>query len=286
MKIGVICSRVRLEEKLVLSSLRERGVEAVRIDPRELLLWVGRSRLEGLDAALLRCVSHTQAFYLSRWLESLGVPTVNPHRVIAICGDKFLTSLALAEAGVPQPRTALSFSQKAALACFEELGYPAVLKPVVGSWGRLIARLSDRHAAEAVLEHKLTLGSYNHSALYLQEYVDKPGRDIRVLVVGEGLVCAVYRESEHWITNTARGGRTKSCPITPELTELALAAAQAVGGGVLAVDILEGPDGQLLVSEVNHTPEFHGAMQATAADIPGTIAEFMIRVVEEARCCG
>lgn len=242
--------------------------------------------LEGVDAVLLRCISHSRAFYLSRWLEHLGIPTVNRHTVVATCGDKFLTSVALAEAGVPQPRTALALSRAAALGALEELGYPAVLKPLVGSWGRLLARVNDRDAAEAILEHKETLGGYIHSLFYAQEYVEKPGRDIRVLVAGDRVVYAVYRESGHWITNTARGGVATPCPLTPELEALVLAAARAVGGGLLAVDVLETADGTLLAGEVNHTPEFHGAMAATDADIPGAIADYVIRVAEEARCCG
>ncbi len=273
---------------MILAALRDRGVEAVRLDPRELLLRVGdgASVLAGIDAVLLRCISHSRAFYLSRWLEHLGVPTVNPHRVVATCGDKFLTSVALAGAGVPQPRTALAFSRGTALAALEELGYPAVLKPLVGSWGRLLARVNDRDAAEAILEHKETLGGYIHSLFYAQEYVEKPGRDIRVLVAGDRLVYAVYRESGHWITNTARGGVATPCPVTPELERLSLAAAHAVGGGLLAIDLLETRDGHLLVNEVNHTPEFHGAMAAADADVPGAIADHVIRVAEEARCCG
>ncbi len=273
---------------MILAALRDRGVEAVRLDPRELLLRVGdgASELAGIDAVLLRCISHSRAFYLSRWLEHLGVPTVNPHRVVATCGDKFLTSVALAGAGVPQPRTALAFSRGTALAALEELGYPAVLKPLVGSWGRLLARVNDRDAAEAILEHKETLGGYIHSLFYAQEYVEKPGRDIRVLVAGDRLVYAVYRESGHWITNTARGGVATPCPVTPELERLSLAAAHAVGGGLLAIDLLETRDGHLLVNEVNHTPEFHGAMAAADADVPGAIADHVIRVAEEARCCG
>lgn len=281
MKIGLVCSRVRLEEKLIRASLKERGVEIIRIDPRELPLWVDSLKFAEVDAVLLRCISHIEAFYVSRWLEKAGIPTVNSHSVIATCGDKFLTSMAFAWARVPQPRTALALSEDTAFQIIEELGYPVVLKPVVGSWGRLVSLLTDRRAAEGVIEHKLTLGNYHHAALYLQEYVEKPGRDIRVLVTGSRLVCAVYRESDHWITNTARGGKARPCPITPELAGLALAAAQAVGGGFLAVDILETKDGRLLVSEVNHTPEFHGAMTATDVDIPGAIADYVIHIAAE-----
>ncbi|RME34006.1 MAG: RimK family alpha-L-glutamate ligase, partial [Thermoflexia bacterium] len=155
------------------------------------------------------------------------------------------------------------------------LGYPVVLKPAVGSWGRLIGRANDREAAEALLLHKATLGGPAHSVFYIQEYIPKPGRDIRAMVVGDEVIYAIYRRSEHWITNTARGAEALPCPLTPEIAELALRAARAVGGGILAVDLLEDADGRLLVSEVNHTPEFHGAMEVVEVDIAGKMADYV-----------
>lgn len=225
---------------------------------------------------LLRCISHSQALYAARILGQHGIDTVNSYPVIAVCGDKLLTSAALAEHGVPTPRTVVAFTPAAALSAIEELGYPVVLKPLVGSWGRLLSKINDRQAAEAVLEHKEALGNQHGSVFYIQEYVDKPQRDIRVLVAGDEVVYAIYRYSEHWITNTGRGGDASPCAVTPELAQLSLAAARAVGGGLLAVDVLEMPDGGLLVSEVNHTPEFHGAMQATGMDIAGRIVDYVL----------
>ena len=279
MRVGVLCSRVRVEEKLIFRALRDRGIPFERIDPRRVVWNLGGGGLEGIDVALVRCLSHTRAYYLTRWLEGLGVPTVSSHRTVATCGDKLLTSAALEEAGVPTPRTAAAFSPEAALEAIESMGYPVVLKPVHGSWGRLLARVNDRDAAEALLEHKATLGGYLHgSVFYIQEYVDKPGRDIRVMVVGDEVVYAIYRQSPHWITNTARGGEPLPCPITPEIDHLSRAAARAVGGGIVAVDLVESADGRLLVVEVNHTPEFHGAMEATEVDIAGKIVEYLTRV--------
>ncbi len=277
-KIGVLCSRVRVEEKMIFAALRERGVDYDRVDPRRLAFQLGGAGLEKYDAVLVRCLSHSRAYYLTRWLEGLGVPTVSPHRTVATCGDKLLTSAALQEAGLPIPRTAVAFTSEAALEVIERMGYPVVLKPLFGSWGRLLARVNDRDAAEAILEHKTTLGGYIHSVFYIQEYVDKPGRDIRALVVGDEVVYAIYRRSAHWITNTARGGEPLPCPLTPEIVALSLAAAEAVGGGIVAVDLLETADGRLLVNEVNHTPEFHGAMQATDADIAGKMVDYVLEV--------
>ncbi len=275
-KIGVICSRVRVEEKLLFTALEKRGVDYERIDPRGVVFALGRNGLEQYDAVLIRCLSHSRAYYLTRCLGDVGLPVVSSHRVVATCGDKLLTSAALQAAGVPIPRTQIAFTPEAALEAIEEMGYPVVLKPVHGSWGRLLARVNDRDAAEALLEHKTTLGGYVHSVFYIQEYVDKPGRDIRSFVVGDETVAAIYRNSPHWITNTARGGRAANCPITPEIDRLSRAAAQAVGGGAVAIDILEAPDGRLLVSEVNHTPEFRNSIAPTGVDIPGKIIDYVL----------
>jgi len=292
LKIGLFCSRVRVEEKLILAALEKRGVDYERIDSRRVTFAPGRNSLGEYSAVLVRCLSHTRAFYLSRWLEGMGVPVVSSHQTIATCGDKLLTSTALQEAGLPMPHTEVAFTPEAALDVIERMGYPVVLKPLVGSWGRLLSRVNDRDAAEALLEHKTTLGGYAHSVFYIQEYVDKPGRDIRSLVAGDKVVYAVYRSSEHWITNTARGGETQPCPINPEIAELSVGAARAVAGGkatpgsrttrsIVAVDLLETADGQLLINEVNHTPEFHGAMLATEADVAGEIVDYVTTIAKE-----
>lgn len=278
MKIGVLCSRVRVEEKMLFAALQEQGVDYDRIDARKVAFDLNGDGMYKYDALLVRCLSHSRAYYLTRWLESLGVPAVSSHRAVATCGDKLLTSAALQEAGVPIPRTMVAFTPEAALEAIEQMGYPVVLKPLFGSWGRLLAKVNDRDAAEAILEHKTTLGGYVHGIFYIQEYVEKPGRDIRSLVVGDETVAAIYRNSPHWITNTARGGEAQVCPLTPDVVGLSLAAAQAVGGGILAIDLLETADGRLLVNEVNHTPEFRNSVAPTGIDIPGKIIDYIVEV--------
>ena len=281
MKIGMICSRVRIEEKLIFAAFRDRGVAYDRLDPRRMFLDLDAGHLADYDVVLVRCVSHSQAYYLTRRLQDLGVAALSPHRTVATCGDKMLTSTALKDAGIPIPRTGIAFTPEAALEAMEGMGYPVVLKPLTGSWGRLLAKVNDRDAAEAILEHKKTLGGYVHGVFYIQEYVDKPSRDIRTMVIGDDVVYAVYRHSDHWITNTARGGQAEPCPVTPEIAHLSLSAARAVGGGIVAVDLLETREGQLLVNEVNHTPEFHGAMQATEVDITGKMVEYILQTARE-----
>jgi [lysine-biosynthesis-protein LysW]--L-2-aminoadipate ligase len=277
-KIGILCSRVRVEEKLIFAALEERGIDFERIDARKATFDLNDSNLGEYDAVLVRCISHSRAYYLTRWLESIGVPAVSPHSAIATCGDKLLTSAALQEVGVPIPRTQIAFTPEAALETIEEMGYPVVLKPVFGSWGRLLSKVGDRCAAEALLEHKQVLGGYQHAIFYIQEYVDKPGRDIRTFVVGDETIAAIYRYSSHWITNTAREGTAANCPITPEIDHLSRTAARAVGEGIVAIDILETSAGQLLVSEVNHTPEFRNSIEPTGVDIPGKMTDYVVEV--------
>lgn len=269
---------MRVEEKLILQALRKRGVTCDKVDVREVTFDLALSPLPKYDVVLVRCLSHSQATYATRLLEMYGTRTVNAHRVIATCGDKIMTTLALQACGIPTPRAYVAMSEEAALEAVETLGYPAVLKPPIGSWGRLMAKVNDRQAAEAVIEHKKFLDGPQETPFYIQEYVDKPGRDIRTMVVGEEVIYAVYRNSSHWITNTARDGVARQAPLTGEIESLSLAAARAVGGGIVAVDLLERPDGSLLVNEVNHTPEFHGAMEAVNVDIAGRIADYVVRV--------
>ena len=279
--VGVLMSRVRVEEKLLLEQLERRGVRIIRFDDRKFTLDLHKP-WEECDVVLERCINHLRALYTLRVLNDWGIPTVNTYEVASTCGDKLLTSSALAQAGVPIPRTILAYDHDSALAAIEEIGYPVVMKPAIGSWGRLLSRINDRDAAEAILEHKTTLGSFHHGAFYIQEYVNKPGRDIRSFVVGDETICAIYRDSPHWITNTARGGVASNCPVTPEINELSLRAARAVGGGVVAIDLLESENG-ILVNEVNYTMEFRNSIDTTGVNIPARIVDYVIEVGMTAR---
>jgi [lysine-biosynthesis-protein LysW]--L-2-aminoadipate ligase len=278
-RIAVLVSRIRVEEKLLLTALEASGAAVQVVNDDELVLSIvgGRRPFEA-DVVLERSVSAARGIYAVRILESLGYRTVNRYATAATCWDKLMTTAALADAGVPQPCIKVAFTPESALAAIEEFGYPVVLKPVVGSWGRLLSKLNDRDAAETVLEHKDVLGSYQHSIYYIQEYIKKPGRDIRAFVVGDETICAIYRASEHWITNTARGGQASNCPVTPELDAICRRSAQAVGGGVLAIDVLEDPDRGFLVNEVNHTMEFRNSIHTTGVDIPSRVIEYVLCV--------
>ena len=274
MRVGFLHSLIRPEEKLLIRELqRRRGVELVFLDDRRLVFDL-RTR-PAVDVVLERSINHSRAMHALRLLESMGVECVNRYEVSRKCGDKILTAVALQEFGVPQPETRVAFTEDSTLEAIEQLGYPVVLKPAVGSWGRLLSRINDRAAAETVIEHKAILGSYHHSIFFAQKYVEKGGRDIRSFVVGDECIAAVYRTSDHWITNTARGATTSNCPVTHALAETSLRAAEAVGGGVLAVDLFETPDG-LLVNEVNYTMEFRNSIGVTGVDIPERIVSYLL----------
>ena len=232
------------------------------------------------DVVLDRCVVHSRALYTLKALESWGIPTLNRSSATQICDDKGLCSLALGQAGVPTPRTLLAFSIESALEACEILGYPAVFKPVTGSWGRLLAKVNGPQQAKALLEQKATLGSYQHALFYVQEYQEKPGRDIRVFVVGDRVLAASYRSADHWITNTARGASSSKCPITPQIEEIVLQACHSVGARLAGVDLIETFDGYTVL-EVNTGGEFHGLMTTTDIDIPGEIVEETIRIAHE-----
>jgi [lysine-biosynthesis-protein LysW]--L-2-aminoadipate ligase len=279
-RVGVLMSRVRVEEKLLFEEFGRRGIDPVVLDDRQMVFALEQPADLGVDVILERAIQHSRALYALKTFEQWGIPTVNTYAVADTCGNKFLTTIALLRDGVPTPRTRIAFTPESALAAIEELGYPVVLKPLIGSWGRLLSKVNDRDAAEALLEHKETLGSYLHAIQYIQEYIPKPGRDIRSFVVGDECICAIYRTSPHWITNTAQGGRATNCPVTSEIADLSVRAARSVGGGVVAIDLLESPEG-LLVNEVNYTMEFRNSIDTTGVNIPAKIVDYILAAARE-----
>ena len=277
MKVGFLHSIIRKEEKYLLEELRGRkGVELVKIDDRQHFFNLHENSFD-LDVLIERCVNHSRAAHALKIFNDHGIPTVNTAEVADICGSKFLTTQALIKAGVRTPKCFLAFTPESALEAMNQLGYPCVIKPTTGSWGRLISRVNDRDAAEAILEHKQILGSYHHSIFYIQEYMEKKGRDIRSFVVGEDCIAAIYRLSDHWITNTARGGKTMNCPVDKDLHEISVQAAMACGGGVVAIDIFETDQGYS-VNEVNYTMEFRNSIDVTGVNIPAKIVDYVLEV--------
>jgi len=275
MKVGFLHSLIRKDEKLLINEFKKRKeIELVFIDDRKLIFNLEIKEAPA-DIIIERSINHSRALHALTLYENMGLTCVNTSHVALICGDKLLTSKALNASKVPQPAVSIAFTEESALTAIEAMGYPVVIKPAVGSWGRLLAKINDRDAAEALLEHKSILGSYHHSIFYIQKYIEKKGRDIRSFVVGDQCIAAIYRTSEHWITNTARGADASNCPLTDELREISLQAASAVGGGVLAIDLFETDQG-LLVNEVNYTMEFKNSIDTTGVNIPAYIVDFVI----------
>lgn len=284
LRLGVLVSYLRQEEKLILAAARARGMIVTPVFDRELTLnlsapTAAESGLE-VDVLLDRSVVHSRAGYTLWAMNRWGIPTLNSAAAVTICDDKARAGMVLEAAGIPSPKTFVAYSEDSALEACEQLGYPAVLKPVAGSWGRLIAKVNGPEQARAIIRQKSEHGSYHHEIFYIQEFIEKPGRDIRAYVVGDEIVAASYRTSEHWITNAARGAVSVPCPVTPEIEELALRSCKVVGARLAGVDLIETDDG-LKVIEVNTGGEFKGLMTTTDRDIAGVIVEEAAKVARE-----
>jgi [lysine-biosynthesis-protein LysW]--L-2-aminoadipate ligase len=273
-RVGFLYTRLRTEEKYLLEELEKRhDVQVVRINDGDMFFDINQLP-EQIDVLFERSISYSRGLYISRIFEAHSIPVVNSPVIAERCGDKYITSQILSMNGIPTPRVLMAFEEESALKAVEEMGYPCVLKPVVGSWGRLLAKVENREMAEALIEHKATLGVH-HQVFYVQEYINKPGRDIRAFVVGDEAICAIYRSSENWITNTARGGVATNCPVTDEIADLCQRAARAVGGGLLALDLFETENG-LTVNEINHTMEFRNSITTTGVNIPKRMVGYVL----------
>jgi len=283
---GLVSDRIRWDEKALIRAASSAGIDLKIVDPKSIFLSVseGLDKLKSLfgEVVIDRCISYFRGLHIAAILEKAGLKVINPFQVSLICGNKMFTTLALIDAGIPVPKTLVAFTREGVLKALDEIGFPAVIKPVVGSWGRLIALIKDRDSAQAIVESREQMHNALLQIYYIQEYVERPPRDIRVLVIGDNAVAASYRYSpkNDWRTNVARGGISKPCRLTGELEDLALRAAEAVGGGVLAVDCMESPTG-ILVNEVNSTVEFRGLYSATGIDIPGKIMRFVVEMMKK-----
>lgn len=284
--LAVLYDRIRPDEKMLFEALDDLGVPYDKVYTPQLTVTFNEQGRAAMPwkVAIERCVSQSRGHGVTRALEGFGVKVINPAHVIELCGDKLATNAALHAHGLPTPRTGVAFDGDAALNLIEEMGYPVVLKPTVGSWGRMVSRLNDRAAAEAVIEHKEVLGGPQHGIFYVQELINKPGRDIRAFVVGGECIGAIYRTSEHWITNTARGAKASNCPVTPEMADLAVRAAAAVHGQIVAIDLVEDPGAQnewggLKIIEINHTMEFKNSVATTGVNIPRRMGEYAISLL-------
>lgn len=282
MQVGILYSRIRKDEKLLLEELRDRDHDVRKIDVRKQRFDIAETpaAFDDLDIVIDRCLATSRSLYATRFCESYGVPVVNSHETAMVCADKAKNSLALQEAGIPTPATTVAFTTDSALEAIEEFGYPCVVKPVVGSWGRLMAKINSRDAAEAILEHKATLGHYEHKVFYVQEFVEKPGRDIRVVATDGEPIAAMVRTSDHWLTNAAKGAVTEPFELDDEAKELVKKASEAVGDGLLGVDLMETGD-SYTVHEVNHTVEFKALDSSVEVDVASKVVDWLEAKVED-----
>ncbi|MBW8486822.1 RimK family alpha-L-glutamate ligase [Actinomadura parmotrematis] len=277
--VVVLASRVRAEEKRIIAALRARGADCVHVDTRTL---AGAPAASDRSLVLNREIGQARAAYAGSLLEARGAVVVNSAAATEVCGDKWRTALALGQAGLPVPRTHLALTPEAALAALDELGYPAVVKPLVGSWGRLVTRVADRAMAAAVLEHVAALPSPRAHIVLAQELV-AGGRSVRVVVVGGEALGATWHRSEQWRANVARGASARALALRPDHAKLAARAADATGAEIAGVDLIEDAAGRTRVLEVNHGVEFTGFQDATGIDVAARIADHLIaRTVRDA----
>lgn len=274
--LAILYDTIRWEEKAIYEAAKKKGISVENVDIKAL-----RLRLEGKSdfkdkVVLQRSVSYFKSLHATAALEGLGAKVINPLKVACITGNKLFAHMKLEEADVRTPKAIAAFSEESALQALEEFGYPAVIKPTVGSWGRMIGLLRDKDAARAVIEDREHMFPLYH-IYYFEEFVQRPPRDIRAIVVGDKVVAAIYRYSGdgEWKTNMALGGRAEVCPVTDELNDICMKATHAVGGQIVGVDLMEGKDG-LMVHEVNNTTEFKNTVRVTGVDIPGLMVDYAL----------
>ncbi len=276
MKLSITFDRLRWEEKALMDAAGSAGLEASLVDVKGLVFDVSKKNRELGDMVLNRCIAHYRSLLISQTLEGTGLTVVNSHAVAEVCSNKLTTTIALTRAGVPTPRTLLVVSSESVESAAEQVGFPLVLKPFTGSWGRMVTVVKDMPTLKALVEYKEELANPLEHMYYMQEYVKRPPRDIRAIMAGDDLIATVHRYAPEgeWRTNVARGGTSKAFTPDSELVEIVRKAAEAVGGGVLGVDAMESEKGYL-VHEVNNTVEFKGAQSATSESIPAKIIEYV-----------
>lgn len=284
-EVCVIYDKIRFEEKALYDKAKKKGLRAQIIDAKTITIntETKRKALQLGDVILQRSISHFRGLYLTACLEYLGFLVINKFKVGETCGNKLITSLTLAKYQVPTPKTHFAFSAESAIEVISKIGFPLVLKPIVGSWGRGVFPLRDEEVANMIVEMREEDDSPLARIYYVQEMIKRPPRDLRCIVVGDKVVAAIYRYSaeNEWRTNVARGGKAEVAPITNELEDIALKAAKAVGGGILGIDLMEDEKRGLLVHEVNNTVEFRGASNVCEADIAGAIIDYAISIAKK-----
>jgi [lysine-biosynthesis-protein LysW]--L-2-aminoadipate ligase len=283
-KICIVFDRLRSEEKMLEKEALNLGHDAVMLDAKITQINTDSQRkdFDFGDVVLERCVSYFRGLHFTASLEFMDVPVLNKFFVANQCGNKMFMTLMLKKYNVPTPKTYFSFSSESALENIEKIGYPLVIKPVIGSWGRGVMQVKDRDTADALFEIRDITDSPHDRIFYLQEVIKRPPRDIRVITIGDEPIAAMYRKSSGGFkTNIALGADPELCEITKEIEEVATKASKAMGGGILGIDIMEDEKRGFVVHEVNNTVEFKGLSKVSKRNIPKEMVEFALNYVRK-----
>lgn len=283
-EVSILCDKVRFEEKSLYEKAQSKGIKSRIVDAKTVSVGTYSKKKDFSlgDVILQRCVSYYRGLYLTACLEFLGFKVINRFEVGQTCGNKLITSIKLEQSKIPTPKTQFAFSAESGLETIKKTGFPLVLKPIIGSWGRGIYPLRDLESASMIIEMREEDDSPLSRIYYIQEMIDRPPRDIRCIIIGDQAITAIYRYSSQseWRTNVARGGMVELAPITKDMEDLALKAAKAVGGGVLGVDMMEDKNKGLVVHEVNNTVEFRGAASVSKVDIANEIINYAVKTAK------
>ena len=283
-KICIVFDRLRTEEKLLQTQASEMGYETSMVDAKTTRFDTSSNKnaYDFGDVVLERCISYYRGLHFTACLEFLDVPVINSFNVSNTCGNKMITSMLLKKNNIPTPRTYFSFSAESAMEHFENVGYPLVIKPIIGSWGRSVIPIKDKDTADAIIENRQVTDGPQDRIYYLQELIDRPPRDIRVITVGDQPIAAMYRKSSGGFkTNIALGAEPEICKITNEIEDLCVKASKAVGGGILGIDLMEDKNKGLVVHEVNNTVEFKGLVKVAEKNIPKEMIDFAINHIRK-----
>ena len=283
-KVCIVFDRLRAEEKMLQKEASELGHDALMLDAKITQINTD-SKKEDYDlgdVVLERCVSYFRGLHFTASLEFMDIPVLNKFEVANICGNKMFMTLLLKKNNIPTPKTYFSFSSDSAAENLEKVGFPLVIKPVIGSWGRGVMPLKDKDTMEAVFEIRDITDSPHDRIYYLQELIKRPPRDIRVITVGDEPIAAMYRKSSGGFkTNIALGADPELCNITKEMEDMAVKASKAMGGGILGIDMMEDDEKGLVVHEVNNTVEFKGLARVAHRNIPKEMVEYALNYIRK-----
>jgi RimK family alpha-L-glutamate ligase len=286
LKIGVIGSdRKEWHISRLLKGLEKRGVEAYLLPVTKLQARIGGTPkvsvrgfgVDEYDAVIVRRVpggTAEQVFYRMdalRRLEDMGVMVINPARSIEKAVDKYYTSALLEDAGINTPRTIVTESFSEAMKAFTELGGDVVVKPLFGSLGMGITRVTSEDIAYRVFRAL----EMTKSVYYLQEFIPHGGRDIRVFIIGDLVVASMQRVSDDWKTNISSGGKAKPYSPSEEAKEMSLKASEKLGLMYTGVDIVEAKDKSYVI-ELNSTPGWEGLQSVTDLDITEALIDHVL----------